>query len=171
MKVLREEVVYKGKFMDFVVLEYEKGGKVFRRQLVRHPGAVVIVPILEDGKVIFERQFRFSFGDYILELPAGTLEEGEDPLECARRELLEETGYIAEDWEKVAEFYLAPGYSTEYMHLFFARKLKFLGGNLDEEEDIEILSLSREEILRSIERGEIRDAKSLVGSLLYILRT
>jgi len=171
MKVLREEVVYKGKFMDFVVLEYEKRGKVFRRQLVRHPGAVVIVPILEDGRVIFERQFRFSVGDYILELPAGTLEEGEDPLECARRELLEETGYLADDWEKVAEFYLAPGYSTEYMHLFFARNLKFLGGNLDEEEDIEILSLSREEILRSIERGEIRDAKSLVGSLLYILRT
>ena len=171
MKVLREEVVYKGNFMDFVVLEYEKGGKVFRRQLVRHPGAVVIVPILEDGKVIFERQFRFSVGDYILELPAGTLEEEENPLECARRELLEETGYIAEDWEKVAEFYLAPGYSTEYMHLFFAKNLKFLGGNLDEEEDIEILSLSREEILRSIERGEIRDAKSLVGSLLYILRT
>jgi ADP-ribose pyrophosphatase len=171
MKVLREEIVYKGKFMDFVVLEYEKEGKVFRRQLVRHPGAVVIVPILEDGKVIFERQFRFSVGDYILELPAGTLEEGEDPFECARRELLEETGYIAEDWEKVAEFYLAPGYSTEYMYLFFARKLKFLGGNLDEDEDIEVLSLSREEILRSIERGEIRDAKSLVGSLLYILRT
>jgi ADP-ribose pyrophosphatase len=171
MKVLREEIVYKGRFMDFVVLEYEKGGKVFRRQLVKHPGAVVIVPILEDGKVIFERQFRFSVGDYILELPAGTLEEGEDPLECARRELLEETGYIAEDWEKVAEFYLAPGYSTEYMHLFFARGLKFWGRDLDEDEDIEVLSLSREEILRSIERGEIRDAKSLVGSLLYILRT
>jgi NTP pyrophosphohydrolases including oxidative damage repair enzymes len=170
MKVLREEVVYKGKFMDFVVMEYERDGKVFKRQLVRHPGAVVIVPILGD-KVIFERQFRFSIGGYLLELPAGTLEKGEDPLECAKRELLEETGYIAEDWEKVAEFYLAPGYSTEYMHLFFARNLKFLGKNSDEDEEIETLVLSRIEIIKGIEEGRIRDAKSLLGSVLYLLRT
>jgi len=98
-----------GSFMDFVVREYEVNGKVKVRQLVKHPGAVVMIPVLPDGRIIYEKQYRFAVGDYIYELPAGTLEPGEDPLETAKRELMEETGYSAKRWRKLAEFYLAPG--------------------------------------------------------------
>ncbi|MEO0139089.1 MAG: NUDIX hydrolase [candidate division WOR-3 bacterium] len=170
MKVIEERVVYKGKFMDFVVLRYEKGGKVYDRQLVKHPGAVVIIPVMDDGGVIYEKQFRFAVGGYIYELPAGTLEPNEDPLETAKRELIEETGYEAGTWEKLAEFYLAPGYSTEYMYLYLARDLKFVGRKLDGDEDIEVVIWTKEDIERGIREGIIRDAKTLIGSMFYLNR-
>ncbi len=168
MKILEEKEVYRGKFMDFVVFKYERGGRIYERQIVRHPGAVVIVAVNGEGKVIYERQFRFTTGGYIVELPAGTLEPNEYPLETARRELVEETGYEARRWEKVAEFYLAPGYSTEYMHLFIARELVFIGRNPDEDEDIEVMLLDVEQIRNFLKEGKFKDAKTILGTLMYL---
>ncbi len=154
--------------MDFVVREYEGNGKVKVRQLVKHPGAVVMLPVLPDGRIIYERQYRFAVGDYIYELPAGTLEPGEDPLETAKRELIEETGYEAERWRKLAEFYLAPGYSTEYMHLYVAEGLTFVGENRDEDEDITLHPMTVEEAERAIKENLFRDAKTILGTLMYL---
>ncbi|NPA79633.1 MAG: NUDIX hydrolase [Thermotogae bacterium] len=168
MKLLKEEVVYRGKFMDFVVREYEINGKVKVRQMVRHPGAVAIVPVLPDGRVIYERQYRFAVGDYIYELPAGTLERGEEPLRAAQRELVEETGYRANRWRKLAEFYLAPGYSTEYMHLYVAEELEFVGESRDEDEDITLVPMSLEQMESALKENLFKDAKTLVGTLMYL---
>ena len=168
MRLLKEKVVYKGSFMDFVVREYDINGKVKVRQLVKHPGAVVMIPVLPDGRIIYEKQYRFAVGDYIYELPAGTLEPGEDPLETAKRELIEETGYSAKDWRKLAEFYLAPGYSTEYMHLYVARDLEFVGEDRDEDEDITLVLMTPEEAERAIEENLFKDAKTILGTLMYL---
>ncbi len=168
MKILKKEVVYKGSFMNFTIIEYEHKGRVHKRQLVEHPGAVVIIPVMDDGRVIYERQFRFATGGYIVELPAGTLEPDEDPLETAKRELIEETGYEASHWEKLSEFYLAPGYSTEYMHLYMAKNLKFVGRKPVEGEDIEVLYMNDSEIKDALVNGLIRDAKTILGSLMFL---
>jgi len=154
--------------MDFVVREYEVNGKVKVRQLVKHPGAVVMIPVLPDGRIIYEKQYRFAVGDYIYELPAGTLEPGEDPLETAKRELMEETGYSAKRWRKLAEFYLAPGYSTEYMHLYVAEDLKFVGEDRDEDEDITLVLLTPEEAERAVRENVFKDAKTILGTLMYL---
>ncbi|NPB03717.1 MAG: NUDIX hydrolase [Thermotogae bacterium] len=168
MKLLGEKVVYKGRFMDFVIREYEINGKVKVRQMVRHPGAVAIVPVLPNGRVIYERQYRFAVGDYIYELPAGTLERGEDPLQTAQRELVEETGYLAKTWKKLAEFFLAPGYSSEYMHLFLAKDLTFVGEKRDEDEDISLVFFTVEDIREALARNFFKDAKTILGSLRYL---
>lgn len=153
-------------------------GRAVTRAVIRHPGICVIVPFLADDHVVMMRQYRYSIDNELWECPAGTLngreEEGrmaptETPEECAARELLEETGYEAARWEKVAECYAMPGSSDEMMHVFFARDLTQREQQLDEGEVInEIRGFSGEELEAMIQRGEIRDAKTLIG-LFYAL--
>ncbi len=142
-------------------------GSEHERQVVRHPGAVVILPLLDDGRICLLRNFRAAVGERLIELPAGTLEVGEDPARAARRELAEETGYRAGRIEPLLTFFSSPGIFDERMHLFLADRLQPGETALEAGEDIESLLCTREEALEMVRRGEIRDAKTLVGLLYY----
>lgn len=136
-------------------------GQELHLDIVEHSGAVTILPLDEDGQVWFVRQYRHASGQILLELPAGTLEPGEDPHACAAREIREETGMAAGKLEKLGSFFLAPGYSTEYMHVYLARELTPdpLPGDADEFLSVE--KISRQELAGMLARNEIQDAKSL----------
>lgn len=134
--------------------------------VIEHPGAVAVVPRFDNGDVLLIRQFRVPARRELFEIPAGTLEPRERPGATARRELIEETGYRARSFVKIAEFYTAPGFCTELMHLYEARGLSPAYAPADEDEVIEPVRVSRGEAMRMIERGRIRDAKSIVGLLM-----
>ena len=141
-------------------------GRVINVDVVAHHGAVTLLPVDEEGQIWFIRQYRHPAGKELLELPAGVMESGEPEAESAGRELREETGMAAASLEKLGEFYLAPGYSTEYMHVFLATDLK--PDPLEQDED-ELLTLEKvpvREALAMAERGEIQDAKTLAALLL-----
>lgn len=152
-----------------VVKRFQKGrsGKKLERHVVLHPGAVTILPVLPDRKILLERQYRIALDEHILELPAGTREPGEDPLLTAKRELEEETGYIAGKIEKMMTFFPSPGIMREEMHLFLAENL--LPGKTAREdgEDIELVTLNLDEALEKVRTGEIKDAKTIIGLLFY----
>lgn len=137
------------------------------RQIVQHPGAVVILPVLADGRVVLIRNFRVSVDEELLELPAGTLEAGEDPQDCAQRELAEETGYRAESWELLTSFFASPGILTERMFLYLATGLAPGDAALEQGEEIETLGVAWETALEMARDGRIHDAKTLVGLLYY----
>ena len=140
-------------------------GRESRRELVIHRGAVAIIA-LEQGKVLLERQYRHTAGRVLWEIPAGTMEEGEIPEECARRELKEETGYIAEKLVKLIRFYVAPGYSKEVIHLFLATGLKKSETAPDYDEFIETSFIQIEEAVEMVHRNIIEDSKTIIGLLL-----
>jgi len=148
--------------VDEVILP--NGGRV-RREMAIHRGAVALVAV-EGGKVLLERQYRHAARKVLWEIPAGTLEEGENPEECARRELREETGYVAESMEELSRFYTAPGYSTEVIHLFLATRLRREKASLEEDESIEIRLLPLREALDMVRSNEVEDAKTIIGLLL-----
>ncbi len=131
------------------------------REVVEHPGASVIIPLLENNSVLLVRQYRYAVGRELLEIPAGTCNDGESPEVCAKRELQEETGYACEELEKILECYVAPGYSTEKIHFYLARRLSRIGQNPDEDERITVVPLSITEALSKIRTGEICDAKTI----------
>jgi ADP-ribose pyrophosphatase len=137
------------------------------REIVRHPGAVVILPLLDDGRIGFVKNYRVAVNKTLIELPAGTLEPGEDPAECARRELAEETGYRAGRIEHLLTFCMSPGILDERMHLYLASQLKPGPMALEAGEDIQPLVCSWDEALDMAQRGEIEDAKTLVALLYY----
>ncbi|MEM2921515.1 MAG: NUDIX hydrolase [Candidatus Bathyarchaeia archaeon] len=134
--------------------------------MVEHPGTVAILPLKESGKILLVRQFRSAVGRALLELPAGTREDGEGEAECAKRELAEETGYSAEYLEKVLEFYLAPGYSNERLGLFVARQLKPIERvKRDPSEAIKTFAVGLNDALNMIGVDQISDAKAIFGLL------
>ena len=138
-------------------------GRTVVRQVVQHPGAVVIIPQLADGRLILIAQYRFAVRETLLEFPAGTLESGEAPLECARRELIEETGYRAEHWRALGVTYPLPGYCDEQQHLFMATGLVPEHAAADEDEIIEVKGLTVQEVERAIAEGTLVDAKSIAA--------
>lgn len=137
---------------------------------VRHPGAAAIVPLNHDGRILLLRQFRCVLNATIWEIPAGTLEPGEDPLEAARRELAEETGRSAARWESLGAVTPVPGYGDEVVHLYLARDLAPAPGRLDPDEILEVEAVAWEQALEMIDRGEIQDAKTITGILLAARR-
>ena len=163
------EEVFKGRIFsvtrDEIVLP---NGKKAVRDIVRHPGAAIIVPLLPNGRVLLVRQYRFATGQNIWEIPAGTLGENESPEECALREVEEETGYKASSVEFIATIWPSPGYCDELMHLFVARGLTTSEQNLDEDEIIEAHSFDAEQLREMIRNGEIADAKTLAGLFLVM---
>jgi ADP-ribose pyrophosphatase len=133
------------------------------REVVEHNGAAAIVPVLPTREVIMVRQYRYPTGSDLLEIPAGTMTRNEDPEKCAKRELEEETGYRCGEITKICECFVAPGYSTEKIHVFLAKHLTKTRTNMDEDENIKLEPVPYSKALEMIRRGEIRDAKSIVG--------
>jgi ADP-ribose pyrophosphatase len=142
-------------------------GKEHCREVVRHPGAVVILPLLDDGRLCFVENYRVAVGRTLIELPAGTLEPGEDPADTARRELAEETGYRAGRIEHVLSFWMSPGILDERMHFYLAASLEPGAQNLDAGEDIRTLLATWDEALEFVAQGRIEDSKTLSALLYY----
>jgi len=160
----------RGKRFTFAQAVVEYAGRRFRRDLLLHPGAVVILPLLGD-KTIMLRQWRPGCSCWLHELPAGTIEEGEDPAETAARELEEETGYRATRIEHLASFYTSPGTSTEKIHAYIADGLVKTRQRLEEDEIIRLEIIPLKEAVRMAVNGEIEDAKTITTLLLYAART
>lgn len=136
------------------------------REYIRHPGAVVIVALRPDGRLVFERQFRYPLGRSFLELPAGKIDPDEDILDCAQRELREETGYVAACWQHLGVMHPCIGYSDERIEVFFASGLTEVGHQLDAGEFLEVLSFTPDEVVGAIRDGEITDAKTITALFL-----
>lgn len=167
--VIHTELAYQGKAFDVRRDQVRTpDDQVITLDIVAHVGAVTILPLDEQDRIWFVRQYRHAAGQDLLELPAGTLEAGEDPAACALRELREEIGLSAEQIEKVGEFYLAPGYSTEFMHVFMATGLHPdpLPGDVDE--FLSTAAYPVAQVMRMVSSGEIRDAKSLAALMLSV---
>src|SRR6478736_8471182 len=142
-------------------------GKTASCQFVKHLGSVAILPLLDNGSICLIRSRRLTVGETLIEVPAGTREPNENPLETAKRELAEETGYRAESWEELVSYYPSPGVLSERMWIFVARRLTEGPPAREANEEIENLLVSWDEALSMIERGEIKDGKTLIAILAY----
>jgi len=168
VKTISSRLVYAGKLFDLQVDEIELPGSIrATREHIRHPGAVCMVPVDTDGRLLLVRQYRHAVGERLLELPAGTREPGEDPRETAIRELAEEVGRKPGAVHDLGGFFVAPGYTSEYITLYVCEDLSHASEPGDEDEDIEVMPLSAETALAAVESGEIRDAKSVIGLLRW----
>ena len=166
-KTLKSKRIYEGRIVNLRVDTVElPNGRVSTREVVEHKGAVAIVPLLDHQTIVLVRQYRQPAGRVLLEIPAGTLEKGEDPADCARREVEEEIGYAPGELTEMFHSYLAPGYSTEMLHTFLAEDLQKTEVNRDTDEFLEIVTVSLEDAVKMIDAGEIVDAKSICGILL-----
>jgi len=162
------QLLYEGRrFRVERVVQVMPDGTGHEREVIRHPGAVTVLPRFDDGRVCLIRNHRVAVEQTLYELPAGILEPGEDPHETARRELAEETGYRADALEKLAEFYTTPGVLDELMHLYLATGLTAGPMRLESGEDIEPQVVPWDEALAMARDGRIRDGKTLVGLLFY----
>ncbi|NLU50492.1 MAG: NUDIX hydrolase [Syntrophomonadaceae bacterium] len=170
-KTLHSERIFSGKILnlrvDTVALP---GGQSATREIVEHPGAVGIIAVDEDETVYLVRQYRKPVEEALLEIPAGKLEPEEDPLECARRELLEETGLIAESLEEVLAYYTTPGFTSERLHIFVARQLKPGKSNPDQDEFLELVKMPLDEAYQKIAGGDIKDGKSIIAIQHLVLQ-
>jgi ADP-ribose pyrophosphatase len=161
----REELL-KGHFLHVVreTVRLPDGGSA-TREYVLHPGAVAIVPLLDDGRLVLERQYRHPTGKVMIEIPAGKLDPGEDALACAQRELLEETGYVAREWAFAFTTYPTVAYSDEAIGIWFARGLEHRGARLDEGEFLDVISATPEEFLQWCRDGLVQDSKTLASAI------
>jgi ADP-ribose pyrophosphatase len=167
-RLKNSRLVYQGRIFRVVQDRFTHvcaGDRVVTRDLIKHPGAAVVVPFLEKNKILLLRQFRYAARGELWEIPAGTLERGESPLECVRREIEEETGFRAKRFKRFASFYSAPGISDERMFLYGAYGLTRGKMHLDPDEWLRPRAVSLREALRMVERGLIRDAKTIIGIL------
>jgi ADP-ribose pyrophosphatase len=162
-----EELLSTRKFRVVRRVRALSDGSLHAHDIVVHPGAVAILPLLDDGRVCLIRNYRMSVDRTLIELPAGTLEPGEDPLECARRELIEETGLRASSLEPLLEFYMSPGILNEKMHVVLATGLREGEAALEPGEQIERLVVTWPEAMELVRQGTIQDAKTLAGLLYY----
>ncbi len=162
------EVVFDGRLFDLRLDRLRMpGGHTFRREMVYHPGAVCMIPVDRDGRLLLVEQYRHGARTRLLEIPAGTLEPGENPAETAARELREEVGMRAGQVESLGGFWIAPSYATEYIHLFLCTGLTPDPLPGDDDEDIEVVRLTRDEAVAAVDGGRIIDAKAIAGILRW----
>jgi len=163
--MLESRIMHKGLFFDVYRDKVRlPDNETSQREYIRHPGAVVILPMLDDGRYLLERQFRYPLNRVFLEFPAGKIDAGEEPFETAKRELMEETGYTASDWQYVCTVHNAIGYSDEALTIYLARGLKPGKERPDEEEFIETFSATLSQLLSWVKDGQITDAKTIIGT-------
>ncbi len=169
-KINSMDIVYKGRIFKLVKENITlENGITTDLDIIRHPGAAAVVPAYGYDKIILIKQYRHAVGEYVWEIPAGTFDKDEDPLECAKRELLEETGYIANFWEKLGEITPVPAYSDERIHVFFAANLVKEAQNLDRDELLQVYTLKVPDVLRMIHKGEIKDSKTIASIFIATL--
>lgn len=163
--VISRRTIYRGKIIRLIREVLEVRGRRMVRETVQHPGAVVIVPMLDRSHIVFVRQYRRAIGRELLELPAGTLEHGERRSVCAKRELQEETGWQAHRIRRIGQFYAAPGFISEQLTVFVAQELTRVTAQPDPDEQVRPVTLSLQQALAKIRSGAICDAKSIIGVL------
>ncbi len=157
------EIIFSGHIFDIKRDRVSENGTEYTREVVVHRGSAVIVPVFDDETVALVRQYRHAAGKFLLEVPAGSLDEGEDPAEGAARELVEEVGVTAAHFEKLSEFYVSPGFLTEKMFVFLATGLTEVGQQLESDEFIELVRVTFPEAFSKIRSGEIEEAKTIIG--------
>jgi len=156
--------VYEGRLLHVHRDEVQlPDGKTSVREYIRHPGAVVVLPLTDSGELILERQHRYPLGRDFIEVPAGKIDPGEETLACARRELLEETGYTARDWQYVTTVYPCIGYADERLVYYLAKGLEYRGHQRDEDEFLEIFTVPFAEAMEMVRKGEICEVKTVIG--------
>ncbi len=170
-KTRSQSYVYRGKIISLRVDTAElENQKTATREVVEHPGGVCVLPLDDKGNVTLVRQFRYPYMEELLELPAGKRSPGEDPLECGKRELTEETGFQAEHYTSLGELYPSPGYLDEVIYLYLATGLTQVGQNLDEDEFLDVCTLPLDEAVQMVLAGTIKDAKTQAALLkAYLL--
>lgn len=162
-KTIKSEQIFSGKIISLQVDDVElPNGKQSKRELIKHPGAVAVIAITDDGKIVMVEQYRKALERDVVEIPAGKLEKGEEPSLCAKRELEEETGYVCKSLDWLISFYTSPGFADELVHLYVARGLekKEDAAPPDEDEFVTLVELTLEEALEYIEERKIYDAKT-----------
>lgn len=161
---LTSETVYRGNLLhvkrDTVCLP---NGHEAGREYIVHPGAVLVVPVLDDGRIVFERQFRYPLRQAFIELPAGKIDPNEDTLVTGQRELLEETGYSATEWHYLAALHPCIGYSNEIIHIYLAKGLQSGEHNRDHDESLEVFTMTLDEAMKALRHGEITDGKTMIA--------
>jgi ADP-ribose pyrophosphatase len=169
-RIVGRRLIHQGKKFSFEMLTIRpgKGEKTYDREIVRHPGAVVIVPVLAPDQLVMIRNRRVAVGEELWEFPAGTLEAGEPPEACAPRELIEETGYQARDTKPLGWFYTTPGMTDERMHAFVATGLSHVGQALEEDESIRVEVVELTDAMTMLSDGRLRDGKSMLALLLAL---
>jgi ADP-ribose pyrophosphatase len=168
-KLIEKQVIFDGKKLRLELhhLEDPETGRRYKREVVVHPGAVVILGVLPDGKLLLIRNRRYAVDETLLELPAGTLEKNEDPMNCAGRELLEETGYLAGRLKPIGTYFTSPGILSEKMYAYAAYDLLERKSALEEGEEIEVEPTAFDDALQMIGDGRIQDAKTIATILMY----
>jgi ADP-ribose pyrophosphatase len=168
-ELLKQRLFYQGRKFAFEVARLRLPNRSEGEwECIRHPGGALAVPVTPEGKFVLVRQYRFAAQGRLLEFPAGTVEAHEDPASTIQREIEEETGYRAHHWQKLGEFFVAPGYSDEIIYAFLAQDLELLEHPpaQDDDEDIDVVLMTLEEVEQAIQTGEIADAKSISSFLL-----
>ena len=169
-KIVSSKTLYRGRLLDLRLDEILlSSGRKVKREIVIHPGASAILPIIKPGKILMVKQYRHPVGEVLLEIPAGTLKPGEDPMTCAARELEEETGYRAEKLIHLVTIYPTPGYSSEILHIYLAKDLRRGVQALEIDEDISVIEMTFDQVLEGIKDGKIRDSKTIAAILYYLI--
>jgi ADP-ribose pyrophosphatase len=163
--------VYQGSVISLCVDTLNADGQEAIREVVEHPGGVVIAAQPSPDEVILVKQYRYSIDSDLIELPAGRIEPNEPPLYTAKRELIEETGYEAKQWSPLIQMYSAPGFCNEVLHVFQAQDIAFVGKNLDPDEETEVIILPLKEAWQWVINQEIRDAKTIAGLSILLLNS
>jgi ADP-ribose pyrophosphatase len=169
-KIIKTDRLFHGRIFDLVIEDIEEqDGKIRKCELISGPGGGVIIPLFDNGDILLVRQYRYPHKKFVLEAPAGKLEPNEDPLDCAKRELIEETGYSAEKFVKLTAMYTTPGFCDEVLHIYLATGLNKSkhGQNLDDgEQSLTVETLPLTQAIEMIINGEIVDSKTIVGIFL-----
>ncbi len=165
-KPVKQDYIFKGKIINLRVDDARlPDGSIAKREVVEHPGGVCVAALTDAEELLFVEQFRYPYGEVVLELPAGKLEFGEDPFEAGKRELSEETGAVASEYRDLGKLYPTPGYCGEIIHMYMAEHLTFREQHLDADEFLSVRRIPLMEAVKMVLRNEIRDSKTQVGIL------